>query len=415
MKIQAGYEISYDCAQPTPMLLMLRVHPSRQADLESPERIAFDPPVRATEYRDGFGNLCTRVTAPPGRITISNAFVARDSGEPDLVVPTAEQHPLDDLPDHVLAFLLGSRYCDTDRLSDEAWALFGKTPPGWARVQAICDYVHERLEFGYEHASSSAPPGTGTTRAAASAATSPISRSRSAAASTSRPATARAILVTSACRAIPRRWTSAPGSRSISRRPVVRLRRPAQHPAHRPHPDGARARRHRRRALDELRPLHARGLQGRHRRGDVSVAGGEGAGEGPRPDEDVSAFEHDGPPVVLVNAAGRSPFVLLCEHASRLLPPGYGRLGLARSELDRHIAWDIGAAEVATRLACLLDAPLFLAGYSRLVIDLNRPPGSETSIPEASEATARSPATSGSTRPSGGAGASAGSTPSTRR
>jgi transglutaminase-like putative cysteine protease len=153
MRIQAGYEIAYDCARPTPMLLMLRVHPSRQADLETPERITFDPPVRATEYKDGFGNLCTRITAPPGRLTISNAFVIRDAGEPDLVVPEAEQHTLEDLPDHVLVFLLGSRYCDTDRLMDEAWALFGTTALGWARVQAICDYVHERLEFGYEHAS----------------------------------------------------------------------------------------------------------------------------------------------------------------------------------------------------------------------------------------------------------------------
>ena len=154
MRIQAGYEISYDCDQPTPMLLMLRVHPSRQSDLEAPERITFDPPLPATEYRDGFGNLCTRVTAPPGRITISNGFIARDTGEPDIVVPGAVQHPLEELPDHTLVFLLGSRYCDTDRLADEAWSLFGKTPQGWARVQAICDYVHDRLEFGYEHASS---------------------------------------------------------------------------------------------------------------------------------------------------------------------------------------------------------------------------------------------------------------------
>ena len=76
MRIQAGYEIAYDCARPTPMLLMLRVHPSRQTDLETPERITFDPPVRATEYKDGFGNLRTRITAPPGRFTISNAFPA---------------------------------------------------------------------------------------------------------------------------------------------------------------------------------------------------------------------------------------------------------------------------------------------------------------------------------------------------
>jgi predicted N-formylglutamate amidohydrolase len=102
---------------------------------------------------------------------------------------------------------------------------------------------------------------------------------------------------------------------------------------------------------------------------------------------DGSEFEQGGPPIVAVNEAGRSPFVLLCEHASRLFPAGYGRLGLEAAELDRHIAWDLGAAEVATRLACLLDAPLFLAGYSRLLIDLNRPPGVATSIPEISEAT----------------------------
>jgi transglutaminase-like putative cysteine protease len=154
MQIRAGYTIAYDCPQPTPMLLMLRVHPSRQSDLEEPEKIVFDPPVRATEYSDGFGNLCLRTTAPAGRFTVSNSFVVRDSGEPDLVVPQAEQHALEDLPDHVLVFLLASRYCETDRLADQAGALFGGTPPGWARVQAICDYVHERLEFGYHHASS---------------------------------------------------------------------------------------------------------------------------------------------------------------------------------------------------------------------------------------------------------------------
>ena len=98
-------------------------------------------------------------------------------------------------------------------------------------------------------------------------------------------------------------------------------------------------------------------------------------------------LESSGPPVVVVNAAGRAPFVIVCEHASRLLPAGYNRLGLPANEFERHIAWDIGAAEVAVRLACLLDAPLFLAGYSRLLIDLNRPPGSPDSIVRVSENT----------------------------
>jgi predicted N-formylglutamate amidohydrolase len=106
-----------------------------------------------------------------------------------------------------------------------------------------------------------------------------------------------------------------------------------------------------------------------------------------KPSPTETDFESSGPPVVIVNEKGRAPFVLLCEHASRLLPHGYARLGLPAAEFDRHIAWDLGAAEMATRVACLLDAPLFLAGYSRLLIDLNRPPESRSSIPEVSEAT----------------------------
>ena len=154
MKIRAGFEIAYESAQPTPMLLMLNVHPSRQADCLTPDEIRFDPPARSSPYTDGFGNRCLRVTAPPSRLTMATEFVIRDSGEPDPVALDAEQHAIEDLPDDSLVFLLGSRYCDTDRLSEKAWSLFGATPPGWARVQAICDYVHDRLTFGYEHASS---------------------------------------------------------------------------------------------------------------------------------------------------------------------------------------------------------------------------------------------------------------------
>ncbi len=152
MHIRAGYEIVYDCVQPTPMLLTLNVHPSRVPDLLTPDRIAFDPHVAATEYRDGFGNLCARIVAPAGKLTITNDFLVADSGQPDDVAPDAVQHSVEDLPDEVLVFLLGSRYCETDLLSDTAWSLFGSVPPGWARVQAICDYVHERVTFGYEHA-----------------------------------------------------------------------------------------------------------------------------------------------------------------------------------------------------------------------------------------------------------------------
>ena len=154
MQIRAGYEIVYDCPRPPPMLLMLSVHPSRAPDLLTPDRLVLDPAVATRVYHDGFGNLCTRVIAPAGRLTITNDFVVADSGEPDVVAPDAVQHPVEDLPDETLVFLLGSRYCETDLLSDTAWSLFGAVPPGWGRVQAICDYVHDRITFGYEHARS---------------------------------------------------------------------------------------------------------------------------------------------------------------------------------------------------------------------------------------------------------------------
>jgi transglutaminase-like putative cysteine protease len=153
MKIRAGYEISYDCPQPTPMILALSVHPSRVPDLLTPDRMRLDPPLHATEYQDGFGNLCHVISAPTGRVTISSDILIQDSGKPDEVVPEAAQGSLETLPVDVLVYLLGSRYCETDRLTNFAWSRFGKVPKGWPLVQAICDYVHDRLTFGYEHAS----------------------------------------------------------------------------------------------------------------------------------------------------------------------------------------------------------------------------------------------------------------------
>ena len=152
MLIRAGYELTYECPQPTPMLLALSIHPSRVPDLHTPQEIAFSQPVWRRDYLDSFGNTCTRIVAPPGRTTISTDFLVADSGEPDQVVPHAEQLPIESLPDDTLVYLLGSRYCDTDHLTELAWQLFGNTPLGWPRVQAICDYVHGRITFGYPHA-----------------------------------------------------------------------------------------------------------------------------------------------------------------------------------------------------------------------------------------------------------------------
>jgi transglutaminase-like putative cysteine protease len=152
MKIRVGYEIRYQSAAATPMLLMLNLHPSRLPDLLTPHRIDFDPPIPANDYRDSFGNICTRIVAPKGPLTISADMIVANSGEPDVVEPHARQHPIEDLPEETLVFLLGSRYCETDRLSEIAWSRFGAVPPGWGRVQAIVDFVHEHITFGYEHA-----------------------------------------------------------------------------------------------------------------------------------------------------------------------------------------------------------------------------------------------------------------------
>jgi transglutaminase-like putative cysteine protease len=153
MKIRAGYEISYDCPQPTPMILQLSVHPSRTPDLLTWDRMQFSPPIPASTYHDGFANFCHVIRAPVGRLTMCADFLVQDKGEPDATAPQAEQYALEDLPVDVLVYLLGSRYCETDRLSNTAWSLFGQVPKGWPLVQAICDYVHDRITFGYQHAS----------------------------------------------------------------------------------------------------------------------------------------------------------------------------------------------------------------------------------------------------------------------
>jgi transglutaminase-like putative cysteine protease len=153
LHIRAGYEITYECPQPTPMILQLSVHPSRIPDLLSWDRIQFDQAIPVNTYHDGFGNFCHVINAPTGRLTMSTEFTVQDKGEPDAVAPDAEQHALGNLPVDVLVYLLGSRYCETDRLATMAWAEFGHLPKGWPLVQAICDYVHDRIAFGYQHAS----------------------------------------------------------------------------------------------------------------------------------------------------------------------------------------------------------------------------------------------------------------------
>jgi transglutaminase-like putative cysteine protease len=152
MKIRVGYELIYDFPQATPMIMVLGVHLTRASDVIVPDYLTTDPAVTISPYRDSYGNWCSRLVAPAGRMRLSGDGIVRDSGMPDVVALSAPQHPVEDLPPETIVYLLGSRYCETDRLSDVAWQLFAQTTPGWVRVRAICDYVHNHITFGYEYA-----------------------------------------------------------------------------------------------------------------------------------------------------------------------------------------------------------------------------------------------------------------------
>lgn len=151
MLIRIGYEIIFDLQAPVAMSMLLDVAPERERDLRA-YRSGIEPDVPLHRFRDPFGNTASRLLAPAGRFRLWADGVIEDSGEPDPVVPDAAQHPVEELPDECLPFLLNSRYCEVDKLVPFAWDTFGATPPGWARVQAICDWVHQKVTFGYAFA-----------------------------------------------------------------------------------------------------------------------------------------------------------------------------------------------------------------------------------------------------------------------
>ncbi|MGG7565374.1 transglutaminase-like domain-containing protein [Rhodovulum sp. DZ06] len=152
MRIRLGVEMAYDFAVPTPMVAMLHVRPERAGALETPDLLQADPPVPVQAYFDSFGNRCTRLTAPAGRFTMRVDAMMQDDGRLDPVLPDAQEHPIEGLPEHVLPFLIGSRYCETELLMQDAWRLFAEVEPGWGRVQAICDFVHNHVAFDYMQA-----------------------------------------------------------------------------------------------------------------------------------------------------------------------------------------------------------------------------------------------------------------------
>ena len=150
MLIRIGYEIVVDCPKPTPMILALRTHPENARRTIGSDRIRTEPETRIEEYVDGWGNRRARVLAPAGRTTFWSDCVVEDSGASDPFDWNARQHEIMDLPFETLPFVTASRYCQSDELVEDAWALFGETPPGWARAAAIGNWVHNRVTFGYQ-------------------------------------------------------------------------------------------------------------------------------------------------------------------------------------------------------------------------------------------------------------------------
>jgi transglutaminase-like putative cysteine protease len=152
MLIRLGYDIQFDLPAATPMVALLHVHPTRNKDLVEPDELRTEPAIEAVSYIDGFGNRCARFVAPSGRLRLSNSTLVRDTGLPDETNPNAREVPVADLPSELLTFLLNSRYCEVDRFSNIAFELFGHLTPGWGRVKAICDWVHSKVVFSYQHA-----------------------------------------------------------------------------------------------------------------------------------------------------------------------------------------------------------------------------------------------------------------------
>ena len=149
MLIRLGYDIGFATPREVPIVTLLNVHPSRSADLLEPDELRAEPESKIEQYLDSFGNRCCRFVAAPGQIRLTNSTLIYDTGAPDAVNPDAREVPVQDLPHDALRYLINSRYCEVDRMSNIAADLFGNVTPGWNRVQAVCDWVHAKVTFGY--------------------------------------------------------------------------------------------------------------------------------------------------------------------------------------------------------------------------------------------------------------------------
>ena len=152
MILRLGYDIQFELPAPAAIVALLNVHPSRVADLRAPDELRVEPAAQTDTFIDSFGNRCVRFLAQQGPLRLSNSTLVYDTGEPDRQNFDAREIPVQKLPHEALRYLYSSRYCEVDRFSTIALELFGAVPPGYSRVQAVCDWVHTRVIFGYQHA-----------------------------------------------------------------------------------------------------------------------------------------------------------------------------------------------------------------------------------------------------------------------
>ncbi len=153
LQIRVGFDLALRCPRSTPMIVTLDVHQSRAGDLQEVDPLQLTPAVPIREYVDSYGNHCKRLVAPAGLLRLRGSWLVADHGLPDPVLPLLQQKPVEELPEEALLFLLASRFCESDLLSDIAWSRFEGVPGGWERVQAICDFVHQHVRFDYNRSS----------------------------------------------------------------------------------------------------------------------------------------------------------------------------------------------------------------------------------------------------------------------
>jgi transglutaminase-like putative cysteine protease len=152
MRVHVGFEFLLESGTPTPIVSIVR--PRGDLHRIEEERLDVTPDLEIHRYRDGFANQAWRWTAPAGGMRVEYHAHVEVSGLPDPQLPELPGTPIDRLPDEMLVYTLPSRYCPSDLVLDDAWQLFGGSSEGWARVQAVCDWIHGNVTYGGQSGSS---------------------------------------------------------------------------------------------------------------------------------------------------------------------------------------------------------------------------------------------------------------------